>query len=58
MKTSLMIASSAEGLSSQADVSSESSAIMLLNSEKNLLASLKLSSSEGMEISLTQDFLS
>ena len=53
MKTSLMIASFAEGLSIQADISSESSAIMLLNSEKNILSSLKLLSSEGTEISLT-----
>ena len=52
-ETLLMIASFAEGLSSQADVLSESLAIMLLNSEKNLLNSLKLSSSEGMDILLT-----
>ena len=53
MKTLLMIASFAEGLSSQAEVSSESSAIMLSNSKKNLLSSSKLLSSEGMEILLT-----
>ena len=53
MKTSLMIALFVEGLSSQADVSSESSAIMLSNSEKSLLSPLKLLSLEGMEISLT-----
>ena len=58
MKTSFMTASFVEGLSSQVDISSESLAIMLLNSEKNLLSSLKLSSSEGMDISLTWDFLS
>ena len=52
MKTLSMIASFAEGLSSQADVSSESLATMLSNCEKNLLSSL-LSFSEGMEISLT-----
>ena len=58
MKTSFMTASFAEGLSSQADVSSESLAIMLSSSEKNLLSSSKLSSSEGTDILLTWDFLS
>ena len=50
MKTSLIIASS--DVTSQADESSESSIIMLLNSEKNLLNSSLLSFSEGAEISL------
>ena len=49
MKTLLMIASFVEGLSSQVDVSSESSAMMLLNSEKNLLSSSKLLSLEGTD---------
>ena len=50
MKTSLIIASL--DVTSQADESSESSIIMLLNSEKNLLNSLLLSSSAGVKISL------
>ena len=50
MKTSLIIASL--DTTSQADESSESSIIMLLNSEKNLLNSSLLSSSEGAEILL------
>ena len=50
MKTSLIIASS--DVTSQADESSEISIIMLLNSEKNLLNSSLLLSSEGVEISL------
>ena len=53
MKTSLMIASFVEELSSQVDISSDSLAIMRSNSEKNLLRSSKLLSSEGMEVSLT-----
>ena len=50
MKTSLIIASS--DVTSQAGELSESSIIMLSNSEKNLLNSSLLSSSEGAEISL------
>ena len=53
MKTSLMIASFVEGLSSQVDVLSESLPIMLSNSEKNLLSSSKLSPAEGTDILLT-----
>ena len=50
MKTSLIIALSIG--TSHVDESSESLTIMLSNSEKNLLSSLKLSSLEGVEISL------
>ena len=50
MKTSLITASL--GVTSQADESSESSIIIFSNSEKNLLNSSLLSSSEGAEISL------
>ena len=49
-KTSLIIASS--DVTSQVDESSESSTIMLSNSEKNLLNLSLLSSSEGVEILL------
>ena len=50
MKTSLIITLS--DVTSHADESSESLTIMLSKPEKNLLSSLKLSSSEGAEISL------
>ena len=59
MKTSLMMAWSAWEPSSQLGVSSASSVIRFLNSERNWWSlSLKLSSSEDMVTLLTCDFLS
>ena len=56
MKTSLITASL--GATSQADESSESSLIMFLNSEKKLLNSSLLLSSEGVDILLICPLLS